>query len=75
MKTGQTLLDIAGIVATVRPDGSLNILSGAREYAELLGGVGSLAMRRSLAQPKPATNEFPGAATRARVHVREGEAG
>lgn len=31
-----------------------------------------LALRRSLAQPK---NEFSGAATRARVHVREEKAG
>lgn len=70
MKAQQTLLDLAGIVATVRRDGSLNIVRGGRQYADLMGGVGALTIRRSIAQP--ATSEFPGTALRARA--REGGA-
>lgn len=72
MKAQQTLMDLAGIVATVRPDGTLNIVRGARQYAALMGGVGALAIRRAIAQP--ATSEFPDAALRARARAREGEA-
>ena len=72
MKAQQTLLDIAGIVATVRPDGTLNIVRGARQYAALMGGVGALAIRSAIAQP--ATSEFPDTTTRARARAREGEA-
>jgi len=72
MKAQQTLLDIAGIVATVRPDGTLNIVRGARQYAALMGGVGALAIRRAIAQP--ATSEFPDTTTRARARAREEEA-
>jgi len=72
MKAQQTLMDIAGIVATVRPDGTLNIVRGARQYAALMGGVGALAIRRAIAQP--ATSEFPDTTTRARARAREEEA-